>query len=122
MVIRDGMNMTSAVVAAQRGDRRALDELIAASLPVLYNVVGRALAGHADVDDVVQDTMIRMIRSLPSLREPAKFRSWLFTIAIRQVRNRLAERHAATEHGAAADFDTVADPGSDFADLTILRL
>jgi RNA polymerase sigma factor (sigma-70 family) len=116
------MDMKSVVVAAQGGDRRALDELIAAYLPLVYNVVGRALAGHADVDDVVQDTMVRMIRSLPGLREPAKFRSWLFTIALRQVRNRFAERQAATERGAAADFDAVADPGSDFADLTILRL
>ncbi|WP_425556378.1 RNA polymerase sigma factor, partial [Kitasatospora nipponensis] len=42
------------VVAAQAGDDRAREELIAAYLPLLYNIVGRALGGHADVDDVVQ--------------------------------------------------------------------
>ena len=37
------------VRAAQAGDREALAEVLAAYLPVVYNVVGRALHGHADV-------------------------------------------------------------------------
>jgi DNA-directed RNA polymerase specialized sigma24 family protein len=47
------------VLAAQRGDREALDSLVAAYLPLVYNVVGRAMNGHSDVDDVVQETMLR---------------------------------------------------------------
>ena len=71
------------VVAAQRGDQRALDALLAESLPLVYNVVGRALARHADVDDVVQDTMLRAVNGLPGLRQPESFRSWLVAIAVR---------------------------------------
>ncbi|WP_330300506.1 RNA polymerase sigma factor [Streptomyces sp. NBC_00503] len=63
------------VVAAQGGDDRAREKLIAAYLPLLYNIVGRALSGPADVDDVVQETLPRVVRDLPALRAPESFRS-----------------------------------------------
>ncbi|MFF3500303.1 RNA polymerase sigma factor [Streptomyces sp. NPDC003247] len=46
-------------------------------LPLVYNIVGRAMDGHPDVDDVVQETMLRAVRGLPALRQPDRFRSWL---------------------------------------------
>ncbi|HKS46821.1 MAG TPA: sigma-70 family RNA polymerase sigma factor [Amycolatopsis sp.] len=106
------------VRAAQTGDRRALDELIAEFLPLTYNVVGRALDGHADVDDVVQETMLRVVRELPALRDPERFRSWLVTIAMRQVRDRWRRREPVT---GLTDLE-IADPGADFVDLTIAKL
>jgi len=107
------------VLAAQAGDRRALDSLLAGYLPLIYNIVGRALSGHADVDDVVQETMLRAVRNLGDLRDPAAFRSWLVAVAIRQMRDHYRARQAAP----AADLsDEVADPEADFVELTILRL
>lgn len=38
------------VPAARSGDRRAPDELVTGVLPVVYDVVSRALNGHADVE------------------------------------------------------------------------
>ena len=67
---------TATVIAARDGDQRALDALVAEHLPLVYNIVGRALQGHADVDDVVQETMLRVVDGLPRLREPDSFRSW----------------------------------------------
>ncbi|GLY08494.1 sigma-70 family RNA polymerase sigma factor [Actinoplanes sp. NBRC 101535] len=114
---------TELVVAACTGDQRALDELIGAYLPLVYNVVGRALSGHADVDDVVQETMIRMVRGLPGLRDPHRFRSWLIAIAVREVRDAASARQTAASRAAPLDdARDAADPGADFADLTILRL
>jgi DNA-directed RNA polymerase specialized sigma24 family protein len=75
------------VIAAQAGDARALDSLMSSYLPLVYNIVGRALSGHADVDDVVQETMLRAVRGLGDLRDPAAFRSWLVAVAIRQMRD-----------------------------------
>ncbi|WP_026268119.1 sigma-70 family RNA polymerase sigma factor [Micromonospora sp. CNB394] len=111
------------VVAARQGDRRALDEVVAASLPLVYNIVGRALRGHADVDDVVQETLVRVIRHLPTLNDPTAYRSWLVAISIRQVRDWEQRRRAAHNRDAGLDaVDNVPDPASDFAGLTILRL
>src|SRR6202167_2922903 len=74
------------VIAAQAGDARALDSLLTGYLPLIYNIVGRALSGHADVDDVVQETMLRAVRGLSGLRDPAAFRSWLVAVATPRMR------------------------------------
>ncbi|MFF0150106.1 sigma-70 family RNA polymerase sigma factor [Micromonospora sp. NPDC005203] len=111
------------VVAARQGDQRALDDVVAASLPLVYNIVGRALRGHADVDDVVQETLVRVIRHLPALNDPAAYRSWLVAITIRQVRDWEQRRRVALNRDAGLDvIHNVPDPASDFAGMTILRL
>jgi RNA polymerase sigma factor (sigma-70 family) len=112
----DGRQWRSTIAAAQAGDRRALDDLVAGWLPLVYNVVGRALNGHADVDDVVQETMLRAVDNLGSLRDPDSFRSWLMAIAMRQIRDRARRRSPQQLDESAAREAT------DFAELTVLRL
>ncbi|MFJ8955110.1 sigma-70 family RNA polymerase sigma factor [Streptomyces sp. NPDC102381] len=110
------------VTAAAEGDRQALEALLADYLPLIYNIVGRAMDGHPDVDDVVQETMLRAVKSLPALREPERFRSWLVAIAVRQVRDSWQARQVRPKAGLPEDAVAQADPQADFADLTILRL
>jgi RNA polymerase sigma factor (sigma-70 family) len=107
------------VRAAQRGDQRALADVASGSLPLLYNIVGRALNGHPDVDDVVQETVMRALRNLTTLRQPGSFRSWLVAVAVHQIRDHHRARPPVTP---LEDVPEVADPGGDFADVTILRL
>ncbi|MFI0983082.1 sigma-70 family RNA polymerase sigma factor [Streptomyces sp. NPDC021093] len=107
-------------MAAQSGDPQAQDELVAAYLPLVYNIVGRALGGHADVDDVVQETMLRALDGLGTLRIPESFRSWLVAIAMNEVR-----RHWQREQPTAAPVPgdrEPADPGADFVGLTLVRM
>jgi RNA polymerase sigma factor (sigma-70 family) len=110
------------VIAARAGDERALDELISRYLPLIYNIVGRALNGHADVDDVVQETMLRAVRGVGGLRDPAAFRSWLVAVAVRQLRDYCQARNAAPVADLGQPGRDVPDPGADFVDATILRL
>ncbi|MER6424287.1 sigma-70 family RNA polymerase sigma factor [Streptomyces sp. NPDC001137] len=113
---RAGQQWRSTIAAAQAGDRQALDDLVAGWLPLVYNVVGRALNGHADVDDVVQETMLRAVDNLGALRDPDSFRSWLMAIAMRQIRDRARRRPPRQlDEGAARE-------ATDFAELTVLRL
>nr|WP_306337977.1 sigma-70 family RNA polymerase sigma factor [Streptomyces sp. KL118A] len=110
--------------AAQDGNQRAQDALVAEYLPLVYNIVGRALNGHADVDDVVQETMLRVLGGLDGLRSPETFRSWLVAITMNQIRGHWRERAsgAIPAGGGLADAYDVVDPGADFVDLTITRL
>jgi RNA polymerase sigma factor (sigma-70 family) len=111
------------VVAAKAGDERAVGELVAASLPLVYAIVRRALAGHPGaIDDVVQETMLRTLRQLPSLREPDSFRVWLASIAVRQAGTYLQRERVAARRWAPLDDLTVAPDADDFEDLTVLRV
>ncbi|WP_086825909.1 sigma-70 family RNA polymerase sigma factor [Streptomyces sp. NRRL B-24572] len=111
------------VVAAQAGDDRAREELIAAYLPLVYNIVGRALSGHADVDDVVQETLLRVVRDLPALRAPESFRSWLVSITLRQINTHWHRQHALADRTTVIDeARRIPDAGAEPVDVTILRL
>ncbi|MFI8769205.1 sigma-70 family RNA polymerase sigma factor [Streptomyces sp. NPDC053792] len=111
------------VVAAQAGDDRAREKLIAAYLPLLYNIVGRALSGHADVDDVVQETLLRVVRDLPALRAPESFRSWLVSITLRQINTHWHRQRTLDDRTTVIDEALqVPNVGGALEDLTILRL
>jgi RNA polymerase sigma factor (sigma-70 family) len=120
---RTEADTSDVVLAARAGDRRAMDELVAEYLPLVYNIVGRALTGHADVDDVVQETMLRVVDGIGGLRDPNRFRSWLVAITIRQINDRWrARRDGPALLSALGPTTQLEDPAADFVDLTILRL
>jgi RNA polymerase sigma factor (sigma-70 family) len=77
--------------------------------------------GHPDVDDVVQETMLRAVRGIGELRDPAAFRSWLVAIAIRQVRDSYRDRLAQPPAAESPEVESAA-PVPDFTDQTIERL
>ncbi|MEV8086726.1 sigma-70 family RNA polymerase sigma factor [Streptomyces nigra] len=112
--------LTALVTAARDGDPQAQDALVGAYLPLVYNVVGRALNGSVDVDDVVQETMLRALDALDGLRAPESFRSWLVAIAMNQVRAHWHARQNAP--GGVEEARELGDPGADFVDLTMVRL
>jgi len=111
------------VAAARRGDRQALDALVAQSMRFVYNIVARSLAGRVDVDDVVQDTLLRVVRHLGDLRDPAAYRSWLVAITVRQVRVHLRSRRLRDLRTVDLDAaEELPDPAAEFADLTATRM
>jgi len=115
-------NVAELVAAAQNGDRRALDQLITTHLPLVYNIVGRALDGDPDIDDVVQNTMLRAVRDLAALRTPGSFRSWLAAIAVRQVGTHQHRQQTVGRRTAALDEATgEPDPRVDVETETALR-
>ncbi|MET9406154.1 sigma-70 family RNA polymerase sigma factor [Streptomyces sp. NPDC002935] len=115
-----GVATAALVTAARGGDPEAQDALVGAFLPLVYNIVGRALNGSVDVDDVVQNTMLRALDGLEGLRTPESFRSWLVAIAMNQVRAHWQDRQRAP--GTVEEAEDLADPGADFVDLTMARL
>jgi RNA polymerase sigma factor (sigma-70 family) len=116
-------NETDLVVAARAGDRRALDDLVMGHLPLVYTLVRRALSGRTDVDDVVQETMLRALRELPVLRIPESFRPWLVAIAMRQISTHLRRQSAAADRTAPLDeLADAPDPEADFEDVTLLSV
>ncbi|HEY0001963.1 MAG TPA: sigma-70 family RNA polymerase sigma factor [Actinoplanes sp.] len=104
---------------AQAGDEGARDELLSSHLPLIYNIIGRALDGHPDVDDLVQETMLRALRGLPTLREPDRFRSWLVSIAYRQIQLHIRACQMARKRRLP---ELVEVPVGDFADRTAAEL
>lgn len=75
------------VLSAQAGDEKALSCLIRVCQPVLYSHVARLLGDPDASRDVWQDSLLAAVRNLRQLRDPARFRPWLFRIATLKCRD-----------------------------------
>jgi len=111
------------IAAARAGDRGALEELSSGTLPLVYSVAARAYPYRDDVDDVVQETMMRILRGIGGLERPEAFRSWVITITVNEVRDQIRRRGRRETTGAAFDAaEHRPDPAADFAEGVILGL
>ena len=72
--------------------------------------------GAAEIDDVMQDVLLRVQRGLPGLRDEERFTSWLFQIARSSVVEHLRVRARHPLPDAAADSELVAEPADDDRD------
>lgn len=70
----------------ERGDRDAIRSLIQSYLPLAYNIVGWALDGYLDIDQLVQAAMIEALRGDGLRGDTVAFRSRLVAACVRQVR------------------------------------
>jgi RNA polymerase sigma-70 factor (ECF subfamily) len=73
------------IVRAQAGDLSAFEALLRAIEPPLRRYVGRLTGARGAVDDVLQETFMRIWRGLGWLHEPTLFRAWAYRIATREA-------------------------------------
>ena len=78
-------NERALVRAAQRGDKEALQLLFRNNWAWLKGLVYSIVQNADDIDDILQDICVRVIKRIRSLRQPERFRPWLAILARRQA-------------------------------------
>lgn len=73
------------VLAAQKGDRQAFDELVRRHRQALVAYLCRYRMNLEDAMDLAQDVFVRAWKSLDKFRGDASFKTWLFKIGIRAM-------------------------------------
>lgn len=81
-------------IRCQLGEPAAFDELVERWNGPLWRYVRRMVDDDHDAADTLQEVWIRILRGLPSLREPGRLRPWLFGIARRALVDRLRRAYA----------------------------
>ena len=104
------------VLAARAGDRAAFGALYERHATPIHDFVLRLTRSRADAADVTQDVFITALERLEQLRDPERFRSWVFQIAHRRALDGLSAgrrtRPTDDEHTlTVVDPDRLADPG-----------
>lgn len=104
----------SLVSAAQRGDPEALEALVRRYQSRVYRFGLRMCGDPADAEDVLQETLLAMVKSMHGYRHEASVSTWLYSIARsfclkRRRRGKFAPRrdHAVDIND---DASTIADP------------
>ncbi|WP_373740407.1 RNA polymerase sigma factor RpoE [Neisseria sp.] len=106
------------VERAQKGEQKAFELLMSKYQRRLVRLVTRFVKDEHEVNDVVQEAMIKAYRALPNFRGESAFYTWLYRIGINTAKNFLVDSgkrpfisaEAANEEGDILDLaDQVAD-------------
>jgi RNA polymerase sigma factor (sigma-70 family) len=91
-------------IRCQLGEREAFDALIARWHEPVWRYLRRLSNSDDAAADLTQDTWLRVLRGIASLREPARLRPWLFGIARRVAMDRLRRQYTqAVDHEAVLE-------------------
>jgi len=77
---------------ARDGNRPAFERLIDRYQGDIHRMIYYRIRVRMDAEDLTQDVFVRAYRSISRLREPERFRSWLFTIAVNRVNDYLRKK------------------------------
>ncbi len=109
------LRLSALMAAAQAGDSMAYEALLRDCVGPIAAVARREGVRGADVDDVVQDTLLTIHRARATYDPARSFMPWLTAIAQRRAIDLLRQtgrRHAREVHDAAA-YDAFAETGQD---------
>jgi RNA polymerase sigma factor (sigma-70 family) len=85
------------VTRAKAGERDQLELLLTRHLPWLFNLSLRMLHRRADAEDATQEILLKTIKALPGFRGEAKFRTWLYRIAVNHLLSVKKPKWAASD-------------------------
>jgi RNA polymerase sigma-70 factor (ECF subfamily) len=85
MKAKKRQNESALVCSAQRGDKDAMQLLLTRNWSWLKGLVYSIVNNADQVDDVLQDICVKLIRKVDTLREPERFRPWLAVLARREA-------------------------------------
>ena len=70
------------VIRAQRGDQAAFAEIASATYGRMHSLAYGILRDRPNAEDAVQQAMLEAWRSLPKLRDPARFEAWTYRLTV----------------------------------------
>jgi RNA polymerase sigma-70 factor (ECF subfamily) len=73
---------TELVARAQRGDQAAFAEIASGSYGRMNSLAYGILRGRSLAEDATQQAMLEAWRSLPKLRDPARFQAWVYRLTV----------------------------------------
>lgn len=88
------MHSDNLIAQAKAGDQNAQGRVVQLWYKRIYNFGYKFFQDHDMAMEVSQKTFISMCRSLPSLQDNARFKSWLYKIAVNYCREEARKRKA----------------------------
>ena len=96
-------------VLSESEDLECFEKHLSPHVPILYKSAIRMCGNSNDAQDLVQETLYIALKSFHQLIDPAKSKSWMFSI----LRNLFLKDIQKTKKRAEIEFDSVCDKLSD---------
>ena len=81
------------VEQAKAGNRSAFAQLADRFHEDIFRMVYYRIRSRADAEDITQDVFLKVFQKISSLKEPAKFRGWVFSITLNRIRDFQRKKH-----------------------------
>ena len=82
------MEETELIQHARQGDQNAFASLMELHGRFVFNLALRAVSDPQEAEDVAQEAFLRAWQALPSFRQQARFRTWMYRIVLNLCLNR----------------------------------
>lgn len=86
-----------AVARAQAGDEAARNRLLADVQPIVRAFLVSRIGATPDVDDLTQNTLVRILRGLDALQHPDRFKALAMKAALFELQDHYRGRYATRE-------------------------
>lgn len=80
------------VIAAQGGDRAALEELLNRHYLRIFSLCRRMLDSEEDACDAAQEAVVSIVQNLPKFSQQAAFSTWAYRIAVNACLDEISKR------------------------------
>lgn len=107
------------VARAQRGDEAARAHLLAALEPILRAFFRSRIGGRPEVDDLVQNALIRVHRGLDDLHQPDRLKAFAMKAALFELQDYYRGRYTPRETLFDPDRPPADPSGADSAGLRL---
>ncbi len=85
-------NLIKLVKEARSGCAQSMDSLAHRIQPAVFAYIYRLTLNYNLAEDLKQETLLEMVRSLKNLRQPEKFMAWLYRAALSKVQHHFRDR------------------------------
>lgn len=79
--------LVSLVNQAIAGNRSAFAQLVDRFHDEVYRMIFYRIRSREDAEDIAQDVFLKAYQKISSLKDAARFRGWLFSIALNRIRD-----------------------------------
>ena len=112
-----------AIVAISKGDREALSVVYDSMSRMIFSVALAVTGSVADAEDVLQDTMIGIVRSAHTYQKGTNARAWILAMARNRAINMVNRRKHTVPLEEITDFPDPAsrEPSNHISALELLR-
>jgi len=80
------------IMAGKSGDRSAMSQLVTMFSAPVHNLIFSIIRDGVVVEDLAQETFVRMLMSIEKYEFRAPFRSWIFRIAVNLCRDHMRKK------------------------------
>jgi RNA polymerase sigma-70 factor (ECF subfamily) len=95
-----------------RGERDAQREFFHAHRHRVHHVLYRMLGTNREIDDLIQEAFVEILRSLPGFRGDSRLATWIDRICVRVAQGHFVERARWRAHVPLLELVALDDPAS----------